>query len=241
MSIHGIGTVINVIAIVAGGTIGMLVGRRFSDALRVLFMDALGLITMINAIQSVAHISDASFVAAVPSGATLLLVLVAMLIGGGFGHALRIEDRLEHAGEWLRHRFTRDGDGGFVEGFVMSSLIFVIGPLAIMGAISDGLGTGIDQLLLKSALDCIAAIAFASALGLGVVASALPVGLYQSAWTVVGVFLGTVMSDAQIAAMTTTGGLLLAGISLKLLNLKQIPVGSFLPALFVAPALLVLF
>ena len=240
MSIPGIGTVINVLAIIVGGTIGMAVGRRFSDALRVLFMDALGLITMINAVQSVAKIGDQSFVDAVPSGATLLVVLAAMLIGGGIGHALRIEDRLEHAGEWLRHRFASDGDGGFVEGFVMSSLIFVIGPLAIMGAISDGLGTGIDQLLLKSALDAIAAVAFASALGLGVVASAIPVGLYQGAWTLVGVLLGSIMTDAQVAAMTTTGGLLLAGISLKLLNLKQIPVGSFLPALFVAPALLVL-
>lgn len=239
MSIHGIGTIINVLAIIAGGSIGMAVGRRFSDALRVLFMDALGLITMINAVQSVAHISDASFVSAVPSGATLLVVLAAMLIGGGLGHALGIEPRLERLGEWLRHRFASDGDGGFVEGFVMSSLIFVIGPLAIMGSISDGLGTGVDQLLLKSALDCIAAVAFASALGLGVVASALPVGLYQGAWTVVGVLLGSVMSDAQVAAMTTTGGLLLAGISLKLLNLKQIPIGSFLPALFVAPALLI--
>lgn len=238
MSIHGIGTVINVLAIVAGGTIGLAVGRRFSDALRVLFMDALGLITMISAVQAVSSISDTDFVDAVPSGATLLVVLAAMLIGGGIGHAARIEARLETAGEWLRHRFARDGDGGFVEGFVMSSLIFVIGPLAIMGAISDGLGTGIDQLLLKSSLDAIAAVAFASALGLGVLASAIPVGVYQGVWTVVGVFLGSIMSDAQVAAMTTTGGLLLAGISLKLLNLKQIPVGSFLPALFVAPALL---
>ena len=240
MSITGIGTVINVIAIVAGGSVGMVVGRRFSDALRVLFMDALGLITMISAVQSVARIGDASFTDAVPAGATLLVVLAAMLIGGGLGYSLRIEERLEGFGEWLRHRLSRDGDNTFVDGFVAASLIFVIGPLAILGSISDGLGNGIDQLTLKSALDCIASVAFASALGLGVVASAIPVGIYQGAWTLVGVFLGSIMNDAQIAAMTATGGLLLAGISLKLLNLKQIPVGSFLPALFVAPALVAL-
>ena len=160
-----------------------------------------------------------------------------MLMGGGLGYALRIEERLESFGDWLRHRFAREGDHTFVEGFVTASLIFVIGPLAILGSISDGLGTGIDQLLLKSALDCIASIAFASALGMGVIASALPVGIYQGAWTIVGVFLGSVLNDAQVSAMTATGGLLLAGISLKLLNVKHIPVGSFLPALFVAPVI----
>lgn len=238
MSITGLGTVINILAIVVGGSVGMLVGRRFSDALRVLFMDALGLITMVNAVQSVGRLGDHAFTSAVPAGATLLVVLAAMLIGGGIGHALRIEARLEHFGEWLRHRLARDGDNTFVEGFVASSLIFVIGPLAILGSISDGLGNGIDQLTLKSALDCIASVAFASALGLGVVASAIPVGIYQGAWTLVGVFLGSIMTDAQISAMTATGGLLLAGIALKLLNVKQIPVGSFLPAIFVAPLIL---
>lgn len=240
MSFTGIGTVANVLAIVLGGSLGLLVGRRFSEALRALFMDALGLITMISAVQSVAHLGDAAFTEVVPAGATLLVVLAAMLIGGGLGYALRIEQRLESFGEWLRHRLARDGDGGFVEGFVAASLIFVIGPLAILGSISDGLGTGIDQLLLKSALDCIASVAFASALGLGVVASAIPVGIYQGAWTLVGVFLGSVLSEAQVSAMTATGGLLLAGIALKLLNLKHIPVGSFLPALFVAPVLVAL-
>jgi len=204
-------------------------------------MDALGLITMINAVMSTARITDPAFVRAVPSGFTMIIVLAAMLIGGGLGYVLRIEERLERVGEHLRHRFASDGDGRFVEGFVSASLIFVIGPLAILGSISDGLGNGLDQLLLKSSLDCIAAIAFASAMGVGVVASALPVGIYQGAWTVIGVFLGNVMNDAEIAAMTATGGLLLAGISLKLLDLKHMRIGSFLPALFIAPLLVAVF
>lgn len=237
----GIGTVINVVAVVAGGVIGVLVGRWFSESLRHLITDALGLVTMIGAVSAAAKITDASFVDAVPSGAPTLIVLGAMLIGGGIGHVLRIEDRLDGVGELLRRRFASSGDGSFVEGFVTASLIFVIGPLAILGAISDGLGTGIDQLALKSSLDFFAAIAFAASFGVGVVFSAIPVGLYQAAWTVIGVALGSILSDAQIAAMTATGGLLLGAISLRLLNLKQIQTGTLLPALFVAPALLLAF
>ncbi len=239
--ITGLGTIINVATIVVGGLVGLVVGRRFSDALRALFMDALGLITMINAVLSTARITDSAFVAALPSGFTMIVVLAAMLLGGGMGYALRIEERLEQVGEWLRHRFASDGDNHFVEGFVSASLIFVIGPLAILGSISDGLGNGLDQLLLKASLDGIAAIAFASAMGVGVIASAIPVGIYQGLWTVIGVFLGNVMNSAEIAAMTATGGLLLAGISLKLLDIKHMRIGSFLPALFIAPALVAIF
>lgn len=237
MMFIGAGTAINVVAVAVGGLLGIVVGRRFSDALRMLVTDALGLVTMVSAVSSGAYVFKDELVDAVPDGAPVLIVLMAMLIGGGLGYALRIEERLESFGERLKHRFAHDGDGRFVDGFVMSSLIFVIGPLAILGSISDGLGTGIDQLMLKSSLDFFAAIAFATSFGLGVAVSALPVGIYQASWTLVGVALGSVMTDAQIAAMTATGGLLLAAISLKLLDLKHIAVGSLLPALFVAPAL----
>ena len=237
MMFIGAGTAINVVAIGAGGFLGIAVGRRFTDALRVLVTDALGLVTMISAIASGAAVFKPALVAAVPDGAPVLVVLTSMLLGGGLGYLLRVEARLEGFGERLRHRFSHDGDGRFVDGFVMSSLIFAIGPLAIMGSISDGLGTGIDQLLLKSSLDFFAAIAFAASFGLGVAVSALPVGIYQGAWTLIGIGLGSVMTAPEVAAMTATGGLLLGAISLKLLNVKHIAVGSLLPAMFVAPVL----
>jgi len=240
MMFIGAGTAINVVAVAVGGLLGIVVGRRFTDALRVLVTDALGLVTMISAVASGAYVFKPELVQALPDGAPVLVVLMAMLIGGGLGYALRIEERLEAFGERLKHRFAHDSDSRFVDGFVMSSLIFVIGPLAILGSISDGLGTGIDQLMLKSSLDFFAAIAFAASFGLGVAVSALPVGIYQAAWTLIGVALGSIMTDAQIAAMTATGGLLLGAISLKLLDIKHIAVGSLLPALFVAPALVAL-
>ena len=128
-----------------------------------------------------------------------------------------------------------------MEGFLDASLLFAIGPLAILGSISDGMGNGIDQLILKSVLDGFASMAFASSLGWGVAASIIPVGIYQGLWTVVGLSLGNIMSDYQIDAMTITGGILLLAIGFRLLKIKNIPVGNLLPALFLAPLVALLF
>ena len=124
-----------------------------------------------------------------------------------------------------------------VDGFVSASLIFAIGPLAILGSISDGMGTGIDQLVLKSTLDGFTSLAFAASLGWGVALSSLPVGIYQFIWTAIGLFLGSILAGYQVAAMTAVGGVLLIGIALRLLRIKQIAVGNLLPALVLAPLL----
>ena len=233
----GIGTVINVIAIIAGAAIGILAGNRIPERTRTLMTDVLGAITLIGAASAIMSLWDAKLVDSVPQGFPLLIVLGSLLIGGLIGSILRIESRLEAWGERLKKRFDRNGNSPFVEGFVTASLIFVIGPLAILGSISDGMSQGIDQLSLKSTLDFFAAIAFAAAMGWGVALSALPVGIYQGVWTVVGFGLGSILSDYQISAMTATGGILLLGISFKLLNIKQLAIGDLLPALALAPLL----
>jgi hypothetical protein len=161
--------------------------------------------------------------------------LGSLLIGGIIGSALKIEIRLEKFGEGLRKKFGANQEGTFVEGFVSSSLLFVIGPLAILGSISDGMGTGIDQLSLKSILDFFAAIAFAASLGWGVAASSIPVGIYQGVWTVIGYALGSILAQYQINAMTIVGGLMLLSIGLRLLRIKEVAVGNLLPALVIAP------
>ncbi|MEI2641849.1 MAG: DUF554 family protein [Candidatus Nanopelagicales bacterium] len=130
-----------------------------------------------------------------------------------------------------------EGRAQFIEGFVDSSLIFCIGPLAVLGSLSDGLGQGIDELALKSSLDGFAAIAFAASLGWGVAASALSVGAWQGLLTVLAVVLGTVLSPALVASITATGGVLLLGVGLRLLQIKAIPVGDMLPALVLAPVI----
>ena len=233
----GIGTVINVIAIIAGAGIGILAGNRIPERTRTLMTDVLGAITLIGAASAIWSLWDKALVDSVPQGFPLLIVLGSLLIGGLIGSYLRIESRLEAWGERLKRRFDRNSNSPFVEGFVTASLIFVIGPLAILGSISDGMSLGIDQLSLKSTLDFFAAIAFAAAMGWGVALSALPVGIYQGAWTAIGFGLGSILTDYQISAMTATGGILLLGISFKLLNIKQLAIGDLLPALALAPLL----
>jgi uncharacterized membrane protein YqgA involved in biofilm formation len=171
----------------------------------------------------------------------MLIVLGSLLVGGIIGSVLRLEQRLEDFGGGLQRRLQNDGGSAqrqrFIEGFVTASLIFCTGPLTILGALNDGLGNGADQLFLKSALDGFAAIAFAAAFGWGVAASVITLVVVQGSLTVVGVALGDVLPDAHLAAITATGGLLLVGVALRLLKVRQIAVADLLPALLVAPLL----
>ncbi len=231
----GAGTVLNILTIAIGGALGVFIGAKISEKLRNLVTDVLGCVTIISAADALSAYWDVELQESMPKGWVILVVIFSLLVGALIGSALAIEDRLEFLGNKLKSRFSKNGSSNFVEGFVSASLIFAIGPLAILGSISDGMGTGIDQLVLKSTLDGFAALAFAASLGWGVALSALPVGIYQFAWTAVGLFLGAILTNYQVAAMTAVGGILLIGISLRLLRIKQIAVGNLLPALALAP------
>jgi len=244
----GAGTALNVLTVLVGSGIGLLLGHRLPQRTREVVTDGLGLVTLLVAGLSAVAVLDPALVAAVGSSAPVLIVLGAVLVGGVIGSLVRVEDRLRDLGGWLQTRFggsrrrgaagTETPDAGrerFVQGFLTASLLFCVGPLTILGSLSDGLGRGIDQLALKSVLDGFAAIAFAASLGVGVMASALSVAVVQGALTLTGWLLGDVMPDAHVAALTATGGLLLVGVALRLLRLRDIPVGDLLPALVVAP------
>ena len=233
----GFGTVLNILAIIIGGTLGVFIGGRISEKLRNLITDVLGCVTIISAADALSAYWDKDLQDAMPQGWVILVVVFSLLAGAVIGSLLGIEDRLENFGIKLKKRFSKDSGSNFVEGFVSASLIFAIGPLAILGSISDGMGTGIDQLVLKSTLDGFTSLAFAASLGWGVALSSLPVGIYQFAWTAIGVFLGSILTNYQVSAMTAVGGILLVGISLRLLRIKQIAVGNLLPALALAPLL----
>ena len=238
---RGLGTVLNVVAILIGAGLGILIGHRLPERTRRTVTDALGLVTLVIGGLNIVALRDEDYIAAVGGGGTLLVVLAALLIGGIAGSLLRIEERLEAFGGWLQATFVR-GDGTqsrarFVEGFVDASLVFCIGPLAVLGSLSDGLGKGIEQLALKSTLDGFASLAFAASLGWGVAASALSVGVWQGLLTLLGALVGSFMSAALIASLTATGGVLLLGVGLRLLNIRQVPVGDLLPALIIAPVL----
>jgi uncharacterized membrane protein YqgA involved in biofilm formation len=231
----GLGTVINLAAIIVGSAIGIAVGNRLRKESQISITDVLGLITLLGAVSALIPLWSEGFTSALPKGAPLLVILLTMLLGGFIGTALKLENRLDTFGETLRMRFKASEESPFVEGFVTASLLFLIGPLAILGSISDGMSQGIDQLVLKSSLDFFAAMAFASTLGWGVAASIIPLGIYQGAWTIIGWVAGNVLEQYQIDAMTICGGLMLVGIGLRLLDIKKIAVANLLPVLFLAP------
>lgn len=239
--VAGTGTLLNVAAIVVGSALGVALGDRLPQRTREVVTDGLGLVVLLIAALSAAAVLEPAFRDAVGPGGPVLIVLGAVLLGGILGSLLRLEDRMESLGGWLRRRLVRDADAThahrFVEGFVSASLVFCVGPLAVLGSLSDGLGTGIEQLALKAALDGFASIAFAAALGWGVAASALAVLVYQGFWTLLGVVLGDLLPEAAVAAITATGGLLLVGVALRLLRVRDVPVADLLPALVVAPVL----
>lgn len=231
----GLGTLINIVTIVLGSVIGIFIGKKLTTKLRVLITDVLGCVTAISAADALASYWDDSLQNSMPKGWPILVIIFSLLLGAVIGNWFQIEDQLENLGVALKRKFSKEGSSTFVEGFVSASLIFAIGPLAILGSISDGMGTGIDQLVLKSTLDGFTSIAFAASLGWGVALSSLPVGIYQFIWTGVGLFLGSILLDYQIAAMTAVGGVLLIGIALRLLKIKEIAVANLLPALILAP------
>jgi hypothetical protein len=239
--VPGLGTLINIVAILAGSAAGVLFGARLPERTHRTVTDALGLVVLVIGGLNVASLQDPDFKAAVGNSAPLLIVLGALLIGGVIGSLVGIENRVEVLGGWLQRRLAGEtGDEArvrFIEGFVAASLLFCIGPLAILGSLSDGLGRGIDQLALKSVLDGFAAMGFAAALGWGVSASAIPVGVWQGSWTLAAVLVGSLLPVALVAAITATGGVLLLGIGFRLLNVRQIAVADMLPALLVAPLL----
>jgi len=235
----GAGTLLNVVSIILGAFFGGLLGNRLSNRLRDLVTDVLGLVTLLVGITSAWLVGSPQLEQAVGEGFPILVLLGALLIGGILGTWLKITERFDSVGTFLNSKFNSGGESArFIEGFVSASLLFVVGPLAIMGSISDGLGTGLDQLILKSSLDFFAAMAFAASFGaLGVATSSISVGVYQGAFTVVGVIAGSALTIAQIDALTAAGGVLLIGVGLRLLAIKQVKVADLLPALLIAPLL----
>lgn len=241
MDFIGAGTVLNVLAVVAGALAGMAVGGRLPEPTREVVTDCLGLVTLLMAGLSVRDVLSPDLGAAVGTSAPVLIILGSLLIGSIIGSLLAIERRLGTLAGSLQKVLGQGRDDAarerFIEGWLTASLLFCVGPLTILGSLDDGLGRGIDKLALKSALDGFAALAFASSFGVGVLLSAVSVAVVQGTLTIAGVALGALLPEAHIAALTATGGLILVGIALRLLRIRQIPVGDMLPALIVAPLL----
>lgn len=235
------GTLINVVTVVLGTGLGLILGTRMPERMRSTVLNMLGLFTIVlgvaNAMETFGDELDG-----VLGRAAVLVIIGTLLVGAVIGELVDIEGRLERAGAWLQRRAQRGrGDAArFIEGFVVATLVFCVGPLAILGALQDGL-TGDYQLLsIKSLLDGFAAVAFASALGIGVGFSVIPIVIYQGGIGLSAGLMSDVLTDAMIASMNAIGGLLILGIGLRLLEIKQVRVANALPALVIAPAVVAL-
>ncbi|MEY5023757.1 MAG: hypothetical protein RL569_670 [Actinomycetota bacterium] len=232
------GTLINVLAILAGSAIGVLLGNRLPEKMSRTLTDAMGLVVLVIGALNLLELTNENFAKSTGVFPTILVVLAALLLGGVTGSLLNIEGRLEQFGTWLQAKTRGKGDKElFIQGFVNAALLFTIGPMAILGALQDGLGQGFDILALKSTLDGFTSVAFSATMGWGVAFSAIPVGLWQGLLTILSATLGAVLSEAAVAAITATGGILLLGTGLRLLQIRMVSVADLLPALIFAPVI----
>jgi len=233
------GTLLNVATVLTGTGLGLLLGGRLPDRLRRTVLDVLGLFTVVLGLVNAQDAFGEQLGRALGQAA-VLVVLGSLLVGAVLGELVDLEAALERLGDRLRRAARRgdaaEGEGGrFVEGFVVASLVFCVGPLTVLGSLQDGLSGDYELLAIKSLLDGFASLAFASALGIGVGFSALSVLVVQGAITLGAGALEGVITDPMIAAMNAAGGVLVMAIGLRLLEVRQVRVANLLPALLLAP------
>jgi hypothetical protein len=226
------GTVLNVVTVLVGTGIGLLLGRRLPPRVHEALTTGLGLFTLLLGVSmGIQILTDPT---AQPGDD--IAVLAAVLLGGAIGELARLHDGLESIGGWFQRRLARgDRPSRIAEGFVTASLVFCVGPLTILGSLANGLTGDIQLLAIKSLLDGAASVAFAATLGVGVALSAITVLVVQGGIAAGAFLLSDLMDAPTILAITAAGGIIMLGVALRLLDLRQVRVASFLPALLLAP------
>lgn len=227
-----IGTLINIVAVLVGGTLGTLLGARLPERMRDTVMHGLGLVTLLLGISLALQTNE------------ILIVMGSILLGALLGEWWRIDRGLERLSEWLRLQLSKKAPAGtlghFTEAFITASLVFCIGPMTLLGSIQDGLTGDFSLLAVKSLLDGFAALVFASSLGIGVVFSVIIILVYQGGVTLLAGVVQQVLNNTMITEMTATGGIMILAIGLLLLDVKKIRVANMLPALVIAPIIVAL-
>ncbi len=219
----GLGTWVNVLAIAIGSGIGWLVGQRLPARYSEIMLQALSPLVVVVGLQMALILESAT---------QAIAILLAMVLGSVLGEWLNLEAGLTHLGKALEAAVTRwFGPTPLTHAFVNASIVFVVGPMAILGSLQDGSMGNPSLLLIKSALDGIASIAFTASLGIGTLFSILPVGIYQGSLTLVGFWLGDSVNPIALDTATATGGLLVMGVGLNLLQVTRLRLANMLPAL----------
>ena len=219
-----IAAVINAVLVLLGGVIGLVFKSRITEKHSSAIITGLGLCVSVIGIMSAVGSKN------------LLCVIISIAFGIIIGELLRIEDRLDNLGDAIKRRFMKRREAGqFTEGFMSATLLFCIGSMAIMGSMEAGINKDYSIILSKSVIDCITAVTFAAAMGVGVCFSAFGVLLYQGLLTMIFIWVGPFLPEAIITEMSAVGGLLIMGLSINMLGLsgeKRVKVGNMLPAIF---------
>lgn len=223
------GTLLNAATVLFGGVVGTVVGDRLPERLRENVVRGVGLFVTAMGIKFAIDTTN------------LLYMLGAILLGGIIGSLVGVDARLNQLGEALQRRFTRGGTSTVAESFVTASIVFCVGPLTFLGSIQNGLAGDATLLTVKSVLDGFTAIALAATLGWGVFLTVPLILVYQGGLALGASLFAGVLSDLQLREMSAVGGLLLIGVGLKLLAIRDVKVADFLPAIVVSPLVVVAF
>ena len=227
---RGLGTLINTLTVLAGGGLGLLIGDKIPDRVRVIIVQVIGLVTLAIGLRDVMNTDN------------MVFPLVGMVVGAILGEFLKIEDRLAILGDLLRRKFAKNaGESKFVNGFVTATLLFCIGPLTILGAIEDASGKTPQLYIIKGTLDGFMMIIFSALYGVGALFSAVSVFVVQGTLTVFGASLDSLLDDRMRLELFADGGLAVMAIGINLLEIKKIRLGSLLPGLILTPILVWIF
>lgn len=221
----GLGTIINVISIIIGSTIGLVLKHNLKDNYKNIMIQGVGLTTIVIGVTgAVGGFLDSN------NKFLFLIIIISLVLGGVLGTLLKIQVRLNNIGIYVERKFAQEN--GFAKGFVTASLIFSVGAMAIMGAINDGMAGDISILAIKSILDGITSMILASTLGIGVLFSFVSVLVYQGLITAIAYFFKDFLPQVVINQMTIVGNILIIGIGLDLLEIKKINIADMLPGIF---------
>lgn len=218
-----LGTIVNTIAVIIGAAIGMFFKKGIPQKLSDTMMKGLGLCTLFLGISGSLD------------GQNSLILIISMVVGALIGEGIDLDAKLNRLGNWLENKFkSKDGSKvSIAEGFVSASLLFCVGAMTIVGSLQSGLQGNHEMLFNKSMLDFVAAIIFASTMGIGVMVSAAFVFVYQGAITLLAQWVAPVLSDVVIAEMNCVGSVIIIGLALNMLGITKLKVMNYVPAIFI--------
>jgi len=223
-----IGTLVNFGAVIVGSTIGLIIHRNLPKRYVQLIFQIMGLFTLVLGFKMALE------------GQQLLIMIFSLILGGLLGEVFKIEEWVNSIGDRVK-RITKSKNDTFTEGMITAFLLFCVGSMTILGAIEEGMSGNPELLLIKSLMDGISAIALTVAFGIGVMFSAIPLIIFQGGLTLLASFAGEFINPVYITEITATGGVILIGLGLNLLDIKKIKVVNLLPAMLIVPLLMELF